>query len=204
VAVYRTLGIGLGFNFDHMSKLKVAEVPSIRRLQSRAAKSAVKRVGEIYNTQFANTILDQITDPIEREKIASSIRHDAETELKTLADRLANLIPNDLSWDDTASGLKIEQYNSGSFMRSSSANQYVIPSLQTESLALRRLFAEFHASFNQSSALDDIDYLDPMSTNEKSFDDEFVSEWYKENRISKSARRDNLDDQENSIETFLV
>lgn len=204
VAVYRTLGIGLGFEFDHMSKLNDTEVPSIRRLQSRAAKSAIKRVNELYRNATVTPELDQIADPDERQKQASIIQQDIDDEIKSLADRLASLVPNDLSSDEP--DVTVEQYNLDTPKRTSGTNQYsyTIPSLQTQSPTLRRLFANYHASSNHSTASYEIDYLNPMGTNDTSLDDEFIAEWYQQNRGSKPIDSDKHDDQENFQETFLV
>lgn len=204
VAVYRTLGIGLGFNSDHMSKLNDTDVPSIRRLQSRAAKSAIKRVNELYRNTTATSELDQITDPIERQKRASLLNQDLENEIKYLADRLASLVPNDLSCDETDVAVDLFNFDTPKRSPGSKKYSYIIPSLQTQSPALQRLFDESRASYNQTAESYEIDYLDPMGTNETSLDDEFIAEWYRQNRDSKPIDGVNRDDQETLQDTFFV
>jgi hypothetical protein len=201
VAVYRTLGIGLGFNYDHMSALNSTETPSIRRLQARAAKSAIRRVNELYNANAAQRILGQITDPVERTKRAIAMRQEAEMEVQQLANRLADLIPIDS--DLSASSLQIEQYNSGSYMHTSK-HQYTLPSLQTESPALKKLFHEYIVQKTNSTKSEtyDIDYLNPMGELDQSSDDEYITEWLKQYR--GSIAKENIDDEENTIETMLV
>eukprot|EP00980_Cylindrotheca_fusiformis_P003164 scaffold721_cov131-Cylindrotheca_fusiformis.AAC.54 len=93
VAVYRTFGIGLGYKFDHMRDLEKNEKPSTRRLQARAAKSAIKRVGELYDAAGAQKELDGIQDPKERNKRARELREQVDTEIKYLAKRLSELVP---------------------------------------------------------------------------------------------------------------
>jgi hypothetical protein len=203
VAVYRTLGIGLGFETDHMRKLNETEVPSIRRLQSRAAKSAIKRVNELYrNATTIKSASDQIADPVERQKQATIVQQDIDAEIQSLADRLANLVPNDLSSEEP--DVPIEQFVLGTPKRKAGTNQYsyIIPSLQSHSPALQRLFADYYA--NQSTASYEIDYLNPMGTNETSLDDEFIAAWYQRNPGKPLASDDKQDDQESYEETFLV
>jgi hypothetical protein len=47
VALQQTLNVGLGFNFDYQTPLKSDEKPSLRRLQARAAQSAVQRIQQL-------------------------------------------------------------------------------------------------------------------------------------------------------------
>jgi hypothetical protein len=117
VAIHQTFGIGLGFNFDHMSELKESQVPSTRRLQARAAKSAIKRAQDIFDTQAARKTLDEkIQDPVERNKKASQLRKQAEQEIQYLAKRLTELVPTDLSLDSPQDE-KIQQYELRTFSR---------------------------------------------------------------------------------------
>lgn len=95
VAVQQSLGIGLGFNFDHTRKLKDGEKPSIRRLQARAAKSAVRRVQSIWDerNRRAREIMEMTKDSNERGAQLERINAEAERQVQYLADRLSKLIP---------------------------------------------------------------------------------------------------------------
>ena len=95
--MYRALGIGLGFQFDHMSKPSERKVSKTQRLQARAAKSAIRRVQEIYDPEAAKQELDRIQDPVKREQRAKELRAQSEIEVKNLATRLSELIPTDSS-----------------------------------------------------------------------------------------------------------
>lgn len=99
IAVYKSLGIGLGFNFDYMSPLPPGVKPSTRRLQARAAKSAVRRVQEIYDPAIARRELDGISDPIERDRRANELKEQAQREIDDMAARLSNLTPPDMILD---------------------------------------------------------------------------------------------------------
>jgi hypothetical protein len=186
-----------------MNTVNSNEAPSIRRLQARAAKSAIRRVNEIYNSTLAQATLDHIVDPTERSEKAFSLRQEAEMEVNRLADRLANLIPTDNLFDVSSSDLKIEQYNSGNYIQSST-HLYTLPSLQTESPALQKLFDEFIVRNYNKSATYDIDYLNPMGIRDLSSDDEFIAEWYKKHPTSRLRNIESIDDEENTMETVLV
>lgn len=91
VAVQQTLGIGLGFNFDHDIPLKKGTKPSLRRLQARAAKSAIRRIQLLYDS--AAKELDDIPDPGVRKTKALEIGKRIEEERKFLASRMTELVP---------------------------------------------------------------------------------------------------------------
>ena len=95
VAVQQTLGSGLGFNFDHDTPLKKGQTPSLRRLQARAAKSAIRRVQELYDADAAAKELAAIADPKERQARALKLRQETQQEIETLAQRLTDLVPSD-------------------------------------------------------------------------------------------------------------
>jgi hypothetical protein len=171
--VHQTFGIGLGFNFDHMSTLEENELPSTRRLQARAAKSAIRRVQEIYDGAAARSALDAITDPKERNRLAARMRRESDDEIKFLATKLSELIPTDLSLDDREH-TRIQQYRPTDFVRTSS-NEYFIRSPRGQSDAVKSLTD----SLKQESPSDEIDYLNPSG---KDRDDEFVEEWLKRNQ----------------------
>ena len=205
MAVYRSLGIGLGFNFDHMSAVTNTNTtqPSIRRLQSRAAKSAIRRVNDIYNAESAITDLAQIADHMERQKRASTLRLEAELEVKRLADRLADLVPSDLSWDESESETIVEQYQAGNYL-GSSKHKYKIPSFEVESPALKNLLNSYTSHPKTAGESYDIDYLNPMGVRDFPSDDEFIREWSKNNRRSNVGDQKYSGDGENFMETILV
>ena len=203
VAVYRTLGIGLGFNFDHMNTMNSTKPPSLRRLQARAAKSAIHRVNHIYNAERAANELNQITDPLERQKRASDLQQEAEMEVKKLADRLTDLVPTDLSWDEPGSDLTIQQFQGASNL-GSLTRKYRIPSIEAESSALRKLFDEYISPPKTDGESYEIDYLNPMGADDLSSDDEFLIEWLKQNEGTKAGNETYSDDGENLTETILV
>ena len=186
MAVYKSLGIGLGFNFDHMSKPKEGEVPSTRRLQARAAKSAIRRAQEIYDPRVAEEKLAGISDPDERNQKAKELRRNAELEIQFLAKRLSELIPTDLSLDDQ----RVQQFEVRSYTRTST-NEYVV-----QSPTINDLLEKTGASSSY-----DIDYLNPSGKPTSLKDDEFIEEWEKENRQAKGTEGDQGDD---DIRTVLA
>lgn len=76
-----------------MRCLSEGEKPSLRRLQSRAAKSAVARVQQIYNGQDLRKELALIKDSEERRKLKEKRIKEAEKEVENIGRRLAELIP---------------------------------------------------------------------------------------------------------------
>lgn len=166
VAVHQTFGIGLGFNFDHMSKLKENEYPSTRRLQARAAKSAIRRAQDIYDSVGAKSKLDEIEDPEERRQQAVQMRQETEDEISFLAERLSQLIPTDLSLDDRRN-TRIQQYAPTDYVKTSS-NEYVNRSRAIETL--------------RSNAKEEPDYLNQ--------DNEFVDEWIKQSQDRDSGEQE--------------
>lgn len=201
MAVYRTLGIGLGFNFDHMSTMYSKNPPSIRRLQSRAAKSAIRRVNDIYNAEGAITELTQIADIVERQKRASTLRQKAEVEVKKLGNRLTDLVPADLSWDESDSEVKVEQFHAGNYL-GSSKHKFKIHSIEAESPALKNLLYNYTSHSKTDGASIEIDYLNPMGVHDLPADEEFIREWSRNNEGVRNTKY--FDDDENVIETILV
>jgi hypothetical protein len=176
---------------------------SSRRLQARAAKSAIRRINDIYNVEIATIELNKFTDPSEREKCAAMLRHRAETEVKKLARLLTDLIPTDLSWDEAESPLKIEQYQMGNYVGSSTP-KYKIPSNEVESPALRKLWNNYTSHPKTASESFDVDYLHPMGSPDQLSDDEFMIEWYRRSQESQQIDTSHSDDGENEMETILV
>ena len=109
--MYKELGIGLGFEFDHMSYLNATQTPSARRLQARAAKSAVRRA-QVIRSNFtrAREELDSIADPEARERRSLQLQRQADEEIRYLASRLSELVPTDLSLGVEEAD-RIEQYS---------------------------------------------------------------------------------------------
>lgn len=196
------LGIGLGFNFDHMSELDESEQPSTRRLQARAAKSAIRRVQELFDAESASAELDKISDPSARDKKAAELRQAVEAEIQFLARRLSDLIPTDGSLNTRADD-KVQQYDSGSFTRTSS-HEYIMPSRERiGSLSLERLLRISNVN-PSSSAGDDIDYLNPMGVGVQDIDDEFIAEWLKRYAATGNVTNEESDDSGDKLKSFLV
>jgi hypothetical protein len=183
VAIHQTFGIGLGFNFDHMSTPEENELPTTRRLQARAAKSAIRRAQEIYDAASARGALDAIEDPKERKRLAAKMRQEADNEIKYLATKLSELIPTDLSLDD-GRHTRIQQYAPTDFTRTSS-KEYNIRSNRDQSDAIKSLTD----AVKEESPGDEIDYLNPSG---KPQDDGFVEEWIK--RSEEGSSGDDNDD----------
>eukprot|EP00536_Pseudo-nitzschia_multiseries_P014635 jgi/Psemu1/215397/e_gw1.743.24.1 len=94
VAVWRAFGIGLGFNFEHMRELKDGEDPSPRRLQARAAKSALRRYNELYKEEQASIKHNESLGPEERDDAqVETMKQRFDEEIRYLAGRLTELIP---------------------------------------------------------------------------------------------------------------
>lgn len=98
VAIQQTFGIGLAYDFDHMRPLDEGEKPTSRRLQARAAKSAVRRAQAIYESATEeNQRINSIVDTDERERMRSRNEYRMEKELEYIRKQLTDLIPNDNS-----------------------------------------------------------------------------------------------------------
>jgi hypothetical protein len=125
VAVQQTFGVGLGYNFNHMGNLEEGEQPSLRRLQARAAKSAIRRVQELYNSEAATKELNSISDPDERGKKALDMRKRTDEEIQHLAKRLTELVPSGMSgeFEDTT---RIQQLRQKSNFVKTSSHEYVL------------------------------------------------------------------------------
>jgi hypothetical protein len=188
--VHQTFGIGLGYNFDHMSILEEKELASTRRLQARAAKSAIRRAQEIYGeAASARSALDAIEDPKERNRQAARMRREADDEIKHLATKLSELIPTDLSLDDGGQ-TKMQQFAPTDFVKTSS-KEYNIRSNREQSDAIKSLTDDL----KEESPGDEIDYLNPSG---KDRDDGFAEEWLKRNQDGSS------DDDDPDTKTVLA
>jgi hypothetical protein len=161
IALYKSLGIGLGFNFDHMSRLPPGVKPSTRRLQARAVKSALQRVREIYDPATARRELDGISDPIERDRRATELRQQAQREIDDMTTRLSNLIPLDMVLDIPTRN-RVEDF---SLDDSSSSPSAVLRRLlrSESSQALERLVERYENDAIRSNARgsgDDSDFVE--------------------------------------------
>lgn len=97
VAIYKAFGIGIGYNFDHMSELQEGEEPSARRLQARAAKSALRRYNELNDAEQALIAkIDKLEDREEKDrhqKLLDKSKKAFDEEIEYLAGKLKELIP---------------------------------------------------------------------------------------------------------------
>lgn len=189
MAVYKTFGIGLGFNFEHMSKLAENEVPSARRLQARAAKSAIRKAQEIQNPRAAREKLDGITDPDERKQAKEELRRRDDAEIQFLAKRLSELIPTDLSLDNQ----QVQRYEMGGYEHIS-PHEFVIQSPTIEDLMKK----------TGESTSYEIDYLNPSGQPSPEKDDEFIEAWEKENRRAGGIEGGQSHDDDDDIRTVLA
>lgn len=140
VAVQQTYGIGLGYQFDHMSDLKVGAKPSARRLQARAAKSAVKRAQAIYDAKAAQAELDAIDNVEERELKKAELRRATDAEIAYIASQLAGLIPTDLVLQNKDRQTKIEQFRRS--YKPSSPHEIIVDSYSDPSSSIQSLFGK--------------------------------------------------------------
>ena len=95
VAIQQTFGIGLAYSFDHMTPLAEGEEPTSRRLQARTAKSAIRRVQEIYDAESATLELAKIRDPRQRDRMKQLMQQRSESEIQYLKATLTKLVPLD-------------------------------------------------------------------------------------------------------------
>jgi hypothetical protein len=102
-----------------MSNIPDGSRPSTRRLQARAAKSAIRRVQQLYDPERTRLELEAIADPDERKRRAVELRHEAEEEVRYMADRLSALIPLDMALDNPQD-TRVDQYSTRFHLRDSS------------------------------------------------------------------------------------
>jgi hypothetical protein len=219
IAIHRAFDIGLGFNFDHYSNVEDDVMttsagessslsPSSRRLQARAAKSALKRAQEIYSASDAQIELDQIQDPVERNAKARELRQQADNEIKFIARRLTELIPTDLALakERNENDDQLRPFELRDIYERTSANEYTVHRSQTiqnlsDFYSCRR--SSLSSTDDADAAMYEIDYLNPSgkqpsrlsgrsskgsTTRQDTLDkdDEFIQEWIK----SEQARKD--------------
>ena len=106
VAIYKAFGVALGFNFDHMTKLKPGQEPSPRRLQARAAKSAMRRYNEL---QAAEASLQSEIEALKdseakqkQQKRLDALATEIDGEIAYIASKLKVLIPTTCTNDEFA------------------------------------------------------------------------------------------------------
>lgn len=145
VAVQQRLGIGLRFMDDHTRRLKKEEKVSTRRLQARAGKSAVARANDLYRERNEITagIVENVKDPVERQKQIDQVREKVEEEVAYLAQRLTELIPTEADPSD-GPGLKLQNYIPNSTMEVGGQKlKFILPSDRSNTVeALLRQFAD--------------------------------------------------------------
>lgn len=195
-AVYSALGIGLGFKFEHMSELAENEAPSARRLQARAAKSAIRRIQEIRDPKAAKKELDCIVDPKERNLRAEEMRQESEREVQFLAKRLTELIPTDLSLDSNKTVLF--QGLDPSFYERTSSHEYVMRTPASSSFTIDNLIQQAKSTVKD----DEIDYLNPSGKTATENDDEFIKEWEKQSKTINIESGDG--EQDDDTKTVLA
>jgi hypothetical protein len=76
-----------------MTPLAPGEHVSMRRLHARAAKSAIRRATQIFDSDRINEALVGIEDTAERQKITEQLKRDAKAEITLLGQRLIELLP---------------------------------------------------------------------------------------------------------------
>jgi hypothetical protein len=169
VAIQQNFGIGLGFNFDHMSKLEEGETPSVRRLQARAAKSAIRRVQELYDPEAAKKELDRILDPVQRNQKAAELREQTEVEIKYLAKRLSELVPTGTSQEFEKKSY-IQQFRQTGFKKKSS-HEYTLDDPFANDSASEILFRR-EAKEESSGSDESVEFVDAYIQQRESDGDE--------------------------------
>lgn len=130
-----------------------SDIPHTRRLQARAAKSALRYYKKLMNPKVWRIASQNITDPDEKLRAKQRMRNDAQSEIDYIARKLKDLVPTDgvLPYDGD-----ILPYHRLAKNGSSSLSPVV-----------QRLLREGRraVSTTKSTALaDDIDYLNPWSS----------------------------------------
>jgi hypothetical protein len=186
VAVQQTFGIGLGYNFDHTRMLEKDEQPTIRRLQARAAKSAIKRVQKVYDAEAARDELDGISDSKERGKKALELRKRTDDEIKYLAKRLTELVPMGLS-EDFQETTRVQQFRQKNYVKTSS-HEYVMQDPLESAYATEDLFQDTGASTVDAEA---VNTTEAEATPSPDQEDEFIEAYVEQ---MKSFGDDDDDD----------
>ena len=188
VAVQQIFGIGLGYNFDHMTKLGDGEKPSTRRLQARAAKSAILHMKKLrYNMTVE---LDALSGP-EKKRRSKELDQLWEKERRFFADRLAELVPTDRT-NDFRNASNLEQFFKPRSFTKTSSHEMTIDAPLYDSRPGRTVIdimrdPEYSAEFESLEAFTkDIDITD--------FDeDEFVAAYMESTEREKLRQHGNDD-----------
>jgi hypothetical protein len=95
IAIYKAFGIGIGYNFDHMSELPKGEEPSPRRLQARAAKAALVRYNELNDAEQALIAkMNENKSPSSKDQtLLDNAKKEFDREIEYLSGKLKELIP---------------------------------------------------------------------------------------------------------------
>jgi len=191
VAIYKAFGIGLGYNFDHMSEPKEGQEPSPRRLQARAAKSALRRYNELNDAEQALIQTTNELDPKDRDdQTLTDTKQEFDDELEYLAGRLQELIP---------SRSTVEEFG---LMDAAKFKMKSEPRYRKVSPTEYRKLEEDPLGFDESSTLGKI-----LNTNENNEDDQETNEDVVENnnetKSSDTDSGDNDDDDENDTAGLL-
>ena len=182
-----------------------SDIPYLRRLQARAAKSAIKRARELYDAQAARKDLESISDPIEQNKRKMELRQQVNNEVQRMARRLTELVPN----DGSLGNLKNARVEALRTYQQMSHNELVVAPALAESNLRSPILRDYYSSLEDatlSAPSFDIDYLNPMSNNtttaENSVgDEEFLDSWI---RQQMGRNRASNETDQNTTETFLV
>lgn len=120
MALYLQYGIGLGLGFDQDKSFSEGKKLTTRRLQARAAKSAVRRAIQLYDQKANDKQLNNISDPEKRERRQKELREETKNETRQIADRLTSLVPTDMDLE-----APLERYQAPTY-KQLSRNEYVV------------------------------------------------------------------------------
>lgn len=130
VAIQQTFGIGLGYNFDHMTKLTKGQVPSVRRLQARAAKSALYRARQLLLLSTSNASVGAVTkndnnDEHVRKKSTNDImKQQQQLEIEYIKQQLMTLVPSASGTSSRRSKNHRGHYTNDDFVEPTTIEQY--------------------------------------------------------------------------------
>ena len=181
--------------FDHMSNS--TELPTLRRLQARAAKSAIKRVQELYDVETARKDLESISDPVERNKRKALLRQQVDDKIQHMASRLTELIPNDRALGNQQKA-HVELLRN--FRKTSNSELMFTAPVDENSLQSPIL-----QNYTRNTPPFDIDYLNPMGNTTTAEDlaseEEFLEAW---KRQQAGRNRNSNENDQDTMETFLA
>jgi hypothetical protein len=171
------LGVGLSFNYDHMKPLQVGQPLSMRRMHSRAAKSAIRRANELTNPESLRKSLANINHQDKQTILSEELKREAEFEVQYLANRLADLLPpvSDFK-EDEEHLLQVGQLQDVYVKRST--NEYVLQRKPTTLIEDLLTLSSYDLGGNPTGVLAD------------EGDDEFLEAWKQQYAGGYSLRRD--------------